>query len=248
MSDKRVALVTGGASGLGLAMSRGLTADGFHVVMADVAENVQEVANATSDACTGVQCDLTSASDIHSLTEHVMAEFGRCDVLVNNAGVHPKIDGLKEDLPRLTLASWNKVLALHLTAPFLLSKLILPAMTTRGWGRIINISSRGGRTLIPNCGAHYAATKAGLIGLTRILAEEGAPYNVTANTVAPGRISTPLSNRTTSQVLERAVQAIPLKRIGEPDELASVVCFLASERSSYMTGTVIDVNGGSFMP
>jgi 3-oxoacyl-[acyl-carrier protein] reductase len=205
--------------------------------MANVAGNVQEVAKATSDACTGVQCDLTSASDIHTLTEHVLAELGRCDVLVNNAGVHPKIDGLKEDLPRLTLASWNKVLALHLTAPFLLSKLILPAMITRG-----------GRTLIPNCGAHYAATKAGLIGLTRILAQEGAPYNITANTVAPGRIFTPLSNRTTSQVLDRAVQAIPLKRIGEPDELASVVCFLASEQSSYMTGAVIDVNGGSFMP
>jgi NAD(P)-dependent dehydrogenase (short-subunit alcohol dehydrogenase family) len=166
--------------------------------MANVAGNVQEVAKATSDACTGVQCDLTSASDIHTLTEHVLAEFGRCELLVNNAGVHPKIDG--------------------------------------------------GRTLIPNCGAHYAATKAELIGLTRILAQEGAPYNITANTVAPGRIFTPLSNRTTSQVLDRAVQAIPLKRIGEPDELASVVCFLASEQSSYMTGAVIDVNGGSVMP
>jgi 3-oxoacyl-[acyl-carrier protein] reductase len=247
-NDSRVALVTGAASGIGLSVAQELARNGFRLVVVDRANDVDHVARTLPGECMSIQCDLTDTAAVFTLHERVMASVGRCDVLVNNAGVHPKIEGVKEDLQRLTLESWNQVVAINLTAPFLLSKLFLPSMIGQRWGRIINVSSRGGRTLIPNCGAHYAATKAGVVGLTRILAEEGAAANVTANTVAPGRITTPLSNITTTQILDRAIRAIPLGRVGTPDELAAAVAFLASEQASYITGAVLDVNGGSFMP
>lgn len=246
--NQRIALVTGAASGIGLAIAQGLYADGLRVLVVDRSPAVNEVAAQIGEGCVGLQCELTDTDRIHALREQVEKQYGRCDVLVNNAGVHPKDAGGKVTLERMELASWNEVLAINLTAPFLLSKLFMPMMAAQGWGRIVNIASRAGRTLIPACGAHYAATKAGLIGLTRVLAEEGAPFGVTANTVAPGRISTPLSNNATSQILENSLKAIPLRRVGTPDELAAAVRFLASDGSSYMTGAVLDVNGGSFMP
>lgn len=246
--EKKIALVTGGASGIGLAIVQGLAEDGFLVIVADRSPEVTAVASQVADGCEGFQCDLEVAEDIHRLHAFVERKYGRCDVLVNNAGVHPKDKGEKVTLDKMELESWNQVVAINLTAPFLLSKLFLPLMAQRGWGRIINIASRAGRTLIPACGAHYAATKAGLIGLTRVLAEEGAPSNITANTVAPGRISTPLSNNTTTQIMDNALRAIPLRRVGRPDELAAAVRFLASDAASYMTGAVLDVNGGSYMP
>jgi 3-oxoacyl-[acyl-carrier protein] reductase len=246
--EKKIALVTGGASGIGLAIVHSLLEDGFRVIIADRSPAVTELAAQIGGACEGVQCDLALPDAIVRLHGHVERAHGRCDVLVNNAGVHPKDNGGKVTLAKMELASWDQVVAINLTAPFLLSKLFLPLMAKHGWGRIINIASRAGRTLIPACGAHYAATKAGLIGLTRVIAEEGAPSNVTANTVAPGRISTPLSNNATAQILDNALRAIPLRRVGTPDELAAAVRFLASEGSSYMTGAVLDVNGGSYMP
>jgi 3-oxoacyl-[acyl-carrier protein] reductase len=247
-AGKKVALVTGGASGIGLAIVNALASDGFKVIIVDRAPTVQDTATQVATDCEGVSCELESSAQIADLHAYVQRAHGRCDVLVNNAGVHPKREREKVTLAHMDLESWNQVVAINLTAPFLLSKLFLPLMAAREWGRIINIASRAGRTLIPNCGAHYAATKAGLIGLTRVLAEEGAASNVTANTVAPGRISTPLSNHATERVLDNAMRAIPLGRVGHPDELAAAVRFLASEGSSYMTGAVLDVNGGSFMP
>lgn len=245
---KRIAVVTGGASGIGLSISHALSSDGFQVVVVDRSREVKEISATVSHDCIGIESDLENSSVIQDLSDQISARFGRCDVLVNNAGVHPKDEGKKVTLEKMTLESWNQVLAINLTAPFLLSKFIMPLMAQNNWGRIINIASRAGRTLIPACGAHYAATKSGLIGLNRVLAEEGAPYSVTSNIVAPGRISTPLSNNTTSQILENALKAIPLGRAGRPEELAAAVSFLASEHSSYMTGSVLDVNGGSYMP
>jgi 3-oxoacyl-[acyl-carrier protein] reductase len=249
MNERRIAVVTGAASGLGLAMAKTLHASGFQVLLLDVSPHVHEVAAQMSDGAEAVALDLNQTDSLDAFRDHLSSKYGRCDVLVNNAGIHPKeADGAKLSVERLSLEVWETTLSVNLTAPFMLSKLLLPLMQERRWGRIVNVSSRGGRTHIPGCGAHYATTKAALIGFTRVLAEEGAPFGVTANVIAPGRIDTPMSNRTTVANMERSLRAIPLKRAGTPDEVAGAVDFLVSEAASYVTGAVVDINGGSFMP
>jgi 3-oxoacyl-[acyl-carrier protein] reductase len=139
------------------------------------------------------------------------------------------------------------VLRINLTAPFILCRELVPAMQQRGWGRVINIASRAGRTFIPPAGLHYSASKAGLIGLTRQLAGSFAAFGITANCIAPGRIETPLSSQSSAEVLRQSVAAIPAQRLGTTDEIAAAARFLASDAAGYVTGVCIDVNGGAFI-
>jgi 3-oxoacyl-[acyl-carrier protein] reductase len=248
MTEKRLAVVTGAAAGLGLAIAQGLADPSRRLVLLDRSPSVHDVAKSI-DGAEGHVCDLEDLQAAEAFCVLMHSRHGRCDILVNNAGVHPKEpDGAKLSVDRMSMDTWHSTLAINLTAPFFLAKQLMPLMREKGWGRIVNMSSRGGRTHIPGCGAHYAATKAAIVGLTRILAEEGAPHGITANAVAPGRISTPMSNTTTAANMARSLAAIPLGRAGEPQELAAAVAFLASDAASYITGAVLDVNGGSFMP
>ncbi|MDQ0120825.1 3-oxoacyl-[acyl-carrier protein] reductase [Pseudarthrobacter defluvii] len=249
----RVAVVTGGASGIGLATARRLNEDGHTVVIIDRSEQAHEVAAELSltrptKAFVG---DLGSAADIERLTAEVSATFGGADILVNNAGIHPKRpDGSHYPIPEISLEQWNLVMAINVTAPFLLSQWAMEYMKERKWGRIVNLSSRAGRMYSDVSGAQYAASKAAIIGFTRNLAGECGPYNVTANTVAPGRIKTPLSDVSglgSSQNLHEVFASkVPLRRVGNASELGSVISFLTSEDASFVTGAVIDVNGGIF--
>ena len=175
-------------------------------------------------------------------------ELPGIDILINNAGIHPKLDGKAIPIEKLALVDWNAMLAVNLTAAFLLCRELLSGMSSRGWGRIINISSRAGRALSPLSSVAYAATKAGLIGFSRTLAAEAAVGGVTVNTVAPGPVKTALTGDSSTATQTRLVSTIPLGRYGEADEVAAAVAFLASDAASYITGAVIDVNGGSFMP
>lgn len=250
----RLAAVTGGASGIGLASVKRLIADGHSVIIIDRSDAAEQVAQELSTEKIPVYAklaDLSRTDEIERLTEEIAEEFGGIDILVNNAGIHPKQpDGTHFPIKDISLEQWNLVMNVNMTATFLLSQWALEAMSERGWGRIINVASRAGRMYMPASGAHYAASKAAVIGFTRTLAGDGGPFGITANTVAPGRIKTPLSDVSglgSSQNLhEEFAKSVPLRRVGRADELAGAVSFLASEDSSFVTGAVIDVNGGIF--
>ena len=188
-----------------------------------------------------VELDLAEPASIEAAAAKVAAEFGRIDILVNNAGITR--DGLAM---RMKKADWDAVLAANLTGSFLLIQQVLPAMMRNRWGRIINISSVVGQA--GNAGqANYAASKAGLIGMTKSIAQEMASRNVTVNSVAPGYIATAMTETLPAEVKEKMVGAIPMRRVGTPEEVAAAVRFLASEEASYITGHTLDVNGGLYM-
>jgi len=250
MSEKRSAVVTGAASGIGLAIAEWLARAQMRVLLVDRSPAVHE--RARELASKGFQADahladLSREEDILGVAKHVKASLGRCDVLVNNAGVHPKNKGDRFSLPEIGFADWEAVLRVNLSAPFLLCRELVPLMQANGWGRIINIASRAGRTYIAPAGVHYSASKAGLIGMTRQIAGDYARFGITANCVAPGRIETPLSSQSSPSIIEKAIQGIPAGRLGTPEEVAAVAGFLASDGAAYVTGIVVDVNGGVFM-
>ncbi len=248
---QRSILVTGGATGIGLAIARGFIAQGHRVLISGSKPTVPGVAAALSTPALTVHAhvaDLASEAQTLGLAEHAKRLFdGGCDVLVNCAGYSQKRNGEAIPPTEVSSADWHRILHVNLTAPFLLCRELIPAMRERRWGRVVNIASRGGRTYVPFAGADYAAAKAGLIGLTRHLAGTYAPDGLTVNAIAPGRIDTPLSNTSSAAVKARAAQAIPAGRLGTPDEIAAVALFLASDEASYLTGACLDVNGGVFM-
>ncbi|OAV51049.1 SDR family NAD(P)-dependent oxidoreductase [Enteractinococcus helveticum] len=250
----KLAAVTGGASGIGLATVERLHQNGHEVLIIDRDESAFAVAEKLSSPSLPVYAkiaDLSSVDEIARCVESIDEEFGGVDILVNNAGIHPKqADGGPFAVQDITLEQWDLVMNVNMTATFLMSQWAMKEMMQRGWGRIINVASRAGRMYMPISGSHYAASKAAVISFTRYLAGDCGPYGVTANTVAPGRIKTPLSDVSglgSSQNLhEEFAKSVPLRRVGTPDELAAAISFLASEDSSFVTGSVIDVNGGIF--
>ena len=249
MSKKRIALVTGAASGIGLASAELLLKDGITVAMADRSESVvsiaKDLAARTGGTAAGFVAELSVEANVLKLARDVLAQFGAVDILVNNAGIHPKNGGNKFYLEEITSEQWATVLAINLTAPFLLSRELLPQMKARGWGRVINISSNSARTVVPPTSAAYVTSKHGIIGLTHMSAYEYAPHGVTVNAIAPGPVRTGLTGQSSAANQELITKMVPVGRYGDPMELAVVVQFLASEASSFITGAVLDVNGGS---
>ena len=241
----KVALVTGASQGIGRAIALRLAKDGFTVAL--VARNEEklkdvaaEIAAAGGSAATFV-LDVADEESIKATAKAVLARFGKVDVLVNNAGITR--DNL---LLRMKKADWDDVLQTNLTGTFLLSQALIGSMMKARYGRIINISSVVGR--MGQAGqANYAASKAGLIGFTKSLARELASRGVTANVVAPGYIESPMTAVLDEKQNQAIVAHIPLGRIGKDADVAHAVAFLASEDSGYITGHVLDVNGGMFM-
>ncbi|MES2186618.1 MAG: SDR family NAD(P)-dependent oxidoreductase [Pseudomonadota bacterium] len=249
-SHQRVALVTGAASGIGLACARRLADGGLRVVLLDRSASVLAIASrftADGHRVEAVVADLADRTGLRHGVAEVLEKAGRCDVLVNNAGIHPKPSGAIVSLEDTSLEEWEAVFSVNVTAPFLLCQAFAGGMKQRGWGRIVNVVSRAGRTYSDRAGSHYSASKAALMGFTRKIAGEYAAFGVTANCVAPGQIETPLARTSTPEVLARAARATPVGRLGTADEVASAIQYLASEPAGFITGAVLDVNGGIFM-
>ncbi|MHB1675348.1 MAG: 3-oxoacyl-[acyl-carrier-protein] reductase [Acidobacteriaceae bacterium] len=243
--DGRVAMVTGASQGIGRACAMALAKAGAQVALA--ARNATKLAEVTAEIeaagghATPFEMDLASEDSIKSVTKAVVAQYGKIEILVNNGGITR--DNL---MLRMKLADWNAVLQTNLTGAFLLTQAAAASMLKARWGRIINISSVVGET--GQAGqANYAASKAGLIGLTMSLARELASRNITVNAVAPGYISTPMTEVLNDQQRSAMLTQIPLDRAGTPEDVASAVVFLASDQASYITGHVLDVNGGLHM-
>jgi 3-oxoacyl-[acyl-carrier protein] reductase len=239
--DTRIAFVTGASRGIGLACARALSAAGLKVVLA--ARNREKLEEAASGIAAShvVEIDMSSPDSIKSAFAQASKEFGRIDILVNNAAITR--DGLSM---RMKKGDWDAVIDTNLTGSFLAIQQVLPAMMRERWGRIVNISSVVGEA--GNAGqANYVASKAGLIGLTKAIAQEMASRNVTVNAVAPGFIDTDMTSVLSAELKERIQKGIPLRRMGTAEEVAAAVEFLCSEKASYITGHVLDVNGGMYM-
>ncbi|SNZ03259.1 3-oxoacyl-[acyl-carrier protein] reductase [Natronoarchaeum philippinense] len=240
----RVAMVTGAARGIGKATALRLADRGADVVVTDVVEEREAVAAAVEErgqSALALDVDVSDEAAVEAAAEETIEEFGRIDALVNNAGIFPAID-----LAEMTAEDWQHVIDVNLTGAFYCTQAVLPAMREQGYGRIVNVSSvSGGRVGWAGNLAHYAASKAGMVGFTRSAALDIAPDGVTINAVVPGMIDTGAAQRVSSdEEIEAAVASIPLGRQGDPEELANVIAFLASEESSYVTGASVVVDGG----
>jgi 3-oxoacyl-[acyl-carrier protein] reductase len=241
----RVAIVTGSGRGIGRAIALRLSQAGAAVAVSDIdpasAGQTAKDIEALGGRVIAAQADVTSPADTELLITQASRELGRVDVLVNNAGITR--DGL---LMRMSDEDWDRVLQTNLKGAFLCSRAALRPMLRQRWGRIINIASVVG--LIGNAGqANYAAAKAGLIGFTRSLAREVATRGVTVNAIAPGFIDTDMTRRLAPEWKEALLKQIPLGAFGTPEDVAEAVLFLASEQARYITGHVLNVDGGMAM-
>jgi 3-oxoacyl-[acyl-carrier protein] reductase len=241
----RTAFITGASRGIGRACAVALSASGARVALAarslDQLEDLARELRSQGREVFVVGVDMTSADSIKEAIAKTANDFGHIAILVNNAGITK--DGLAM---RMKKEDWDVVLATNLTGAFLAIQQVLPAMLRERWGRIINISSLVGEMGNPGQ-ANYVASKAGLIGLTKAIAQEMGSRNITVNAVAPGYIETAMTEKLSQELKDNMLGHIPLKRIGLPEEVAAAVRFLASDDASYITGHVLDVNGGLYM-
>jgi len=243
----KVALVTGAGRGMGKAHSIALAKQGAKVVVTDISQEecqlvVDEIKSMGGEAI-ALKLDVSNVVEVNQVFDEVVKQFGRLDILVNNAGIFAPKPALE-----LTEEDWDKTIRINLKGEFLCAQRAAKEMAKNNWGRIINIASvaSGGVGVGISGGAHYTASKGGIIGMTETLADEWASLGINVNAIGPGAIDTPMTS--TSQIPEEAMKAmlagVPLKRIGKPEEVSAAVVFLASEEASYVTGATFYVDGG----
>lgn len=245
----RVAIVTGAASrrGIGRATAMSLAERGFHVAVLDLEQDaVEEAADALRPIGDGevlpLVCDVTDRGQVRRAVDRVNGELGRVDALVNNAGITAptRVEDIEE-------SEWDRLFAVNVKGVFFATQAVLPLMRENGYGRVVTVSSvsalRGGGIF---GGAHYSATKAAVLGLAKAVAREMGPYGITSNAVAPGLIDTDITGDALTDEDKRSIASeIPARRLGAAADVAAVIAFLCSEESAYVTGEVVDINGGS---
>ena len=241
-----VAIITGGGSGIGRATCLELAGRGASLVVADIslalAEEVAGAVTALGAAALACPVDVAASGDVEHAVQRVGDRFGRVDILVNSAGIY-QVGTLSE----ISEDDWDRVLAVNLKGAFLFCKEVVPLMQQRRSGAIVNVSSVSGRTKSLLAGVNYVASKAGVIGLTMCLAGQLAGDGIRVNCVAPGTIDTPINANLTPEEREALTGRCPLGRLGQPEEVAAAIAFLASPVASYITGETLNVNGGVFM-
>ncbi len=246
LKDK-IAVVTGGGRGIGRAIVIDLARLGAHVIVSDVnfqsAQAVSREVEQIGREGLAVRADVSSEEDVNNLVRQAVERFSRVDILVNNAGVVTT-----GPVTEITSETWDRTLAINLKGVFLCSKAVFPSMVEQKDGRIINIASvagkRGGGLHGNSC---YAAAKGGVIAFTKSLAREGGPYNIRVNAITPALIKTDMLASLPEDKLESILQSLPLRRMGRVEDVASAACFLASDASGFMTGEIMDVDGGLMM-
>ena len=244
--EQRIGIVTGAGQGIGRAIALGLAREGAGVVIADVnEESANTVKNAIETAggsALAIRADVSNENSVEAMVEKTLEAFQRVDILVNNAGIFPT-----SSVEEMSEADWDRVIGTNLIGTFLCSRAVVPNFLKQGTGRIISLPSGRAFQGAKN-GAHYAASKAGIIGFSKSLALELAPHGITVNVICPGITDTaqPRGHQTEEQIYAQA-QKIPLGRIGQPEDLVGPAIFLASDAASFITGQTILVNGGSIM-
>lgn len=246
--ENKIAIVTGGASGIGKATARALLKEGAQVVVGDInpiaLQKMKEELKDVGSSFLPVEVDVAEEKAVKNLIEQTISHFGGIDFLVNNAGISPKHQGKKANLWEMSIAEWDRVMAVNIRSVFLCCHFAIPHMIERRGGTIVNVSSLAAKVGSAITGCHYVSSKAGLVGLTKVLAREVADYGIRVNAVAPGRIDTPMIWDVPPEVNEQYKKNIPLKRLGKPEDVADGILFLLSEAASYITGLVLDINGG----
>lgn len=242
-----MAVVTGAGRGIGRAISRKLAGAGAAVIAADIglaeARQTASILSCGKARSLAAAVDVSDEASVAAMAKAAVDAFGRIDILVNNAGIM-----FRTRISRIPIGEWEKTLRVNLTGPFLCIKAVLPWMKKNRYGRIVNVSSSAGRSVSTLGGAHYTASKAGLLGLTRAAAKEVAAFGITVNAVCPGLIDTKMARATTtSDELRGFIRSFPVKRLGRPEEIGDLVVFLCSEKAAYITGASIDINGGDLM-
>jgi len=238
----RIAIITGGARGIGKAIATEFIKEGAKVVIIDIAED--ELAKTYEELSkygevTPIKADVSRVEDVRKAVDEVIRKYGRIDILVNNAGIFSSAS-----LDEITEERWDRVMKVNLTSAVMFSKEVVKYMKEQGFGKIINMASLAGQVGGIFAGIDYAVSKAGIICLTKALARRLAKYNILVNAVAPGVIETPMTAPWPEEVKRGFIQKIPLGRLGKPEEVAKLVLFLASDDSNYITGQVINIDGG----
>jgi 3-oxoacyl-[acyl-carrier protein] reductase len=250
----RVALVTGGSRGIGYAVAERLAAAGASVVVCARDEEAVRAAEARLAAAgadaLGVAADVGDEASVGHLFEAIEKRFGVLHILVNNAGIAPRIGGHKGTIEETPLELWERTLRTNLTGTFLVSRSAVPMLKRTGWGRIVNVTSQAGRMFTGFSSIHYAASKAGQIGFSRVLAGELGRFGITVNCVSPTRVRGEMASSfgEAEKVEAQYIARTPLGRVGEPADVTAAILYLVSDEAAFLTGAIIDITGGFFMP